>query len=409
MVGAYRALTGILEWVSRPALALIGRGHEEEREARSGRLPNVRGGIWIHAASAGEVRGIVPLAERLGGGTTRPLLVTAHTAAGLAGARRHLPHARTARAPFDFPGSMRRAMAGVDPAGIILAETELWPNLILAAQAAGVPISIVNGRISDRTIGRYLALRSLTRPLLERFTAIATQSPEDAARFVSLGAPEARVRVTGNMKHDMPAAAAAPAALPWSDGPLVVAGSLREGEEEIVAEALRIVSRTVPGLRIVAAPRHRHRGPAVGRAFHYRGFRTSLRSEGGPRSGDNVLVLDTMGELLGFYARASVAFVGGTLLPFGGHNLVEPAALGIPVVHGPFVANCRLEAEALARNGASAQGPTLDSLVKAFEWFLTDPVAHARASEAGRRTVLELSGATDRTIEFLRERGAWPA
>jgi 3-deoxy-D-manno-octulosonic-acid transferase len=304
---------------------------------------------------------------------------------------------------------MRRAVADAAPGSIILAETELWPNLIEAAGGAGIPIALVNGRISDRTIGRYRFLRRLMKPILERFAAIAAQSPIDAERFVSLGASTAAVRVTGNMKHDVPAARAVSAALPWTDGPLVVAGSLRDGEEEIVAEALRLVAKRIPGLRIVAAPRHLYRSPAVGRAFHSRGFRTGFRSSGGPGPEDNVLILDTMGELLGFYARATVAFVGGTLLPFGGHNLVEPAALGVPVVHGPFVANCRLEAEALARNGASAQAPTTESLARAIEWFLIDPAARERAAEAGRRTADELSGATGRTIDFLKERGVWPA
>jgi len=410
MVGAYRATTGLLEFLAGPGLTILSR-RGGEWPHRNGSLPGVPGGVWIHAASAGEVKGISPLARHVS--ASSPLLLTAHTAAGEAAATRISDSAEgrvfVARAPFDLPGVMRRAGRTARPAALVVAETEIWPNLIRAGSEAGVSMALVNARISDRTIGRYSLVRGLTRPLLRSLRAIAAQSEIDRERFVALGALPESVRVTGSMKHDLPGAEVLPATVPWPDDPIVVLGSLRDGEEDLLAEALRQVAVDIPNLRIVAAPRHLHRRSQVGRAFHARGFPVAFRSEGAPRESDRVVILDTMGELASFYAVARVAFVGGTLLPFGGHNVVEPAALGVPVVHGPFVANCRLEALALARNGASAQAASLESLAQAFRWLLTDEVARRKAAAAGLRTREELSGATDRTLTFLRERGVWPA
>lgn len=403
----YRLLTGALEWPADPMLRRLAARNPEKWGGRRGDLPAVTGGAWVHAASAGEVRGIVPLARRLA--EAGPTLVTAHTDAGAAVAGRLLPGTLRARAPLDFPGAARRGMRSAAPRLLILAETELWPNLLEAAAERGVAVALVNARISDRSIGRYRTVRPLVSRLLARFEVVAAQSAGDAERFVLLGARPGAVRVTGSMKHDVTPAETTPAELPWGGAPVVVAGSLRDREEEALAEALSGLARGIPDLRIVAAPRHLHRRGQVGRAFHQRGFRVSFRSLGGPAAEDQVLVLDTMGELPRFYARARVAFVGGTWLPFGGHNLAEPAALGVPVVHGPFVANCRLEAEALARAGASREAATVAGLSEALRFFLIDPEARVRASDAARQAVAGLSGATGRTEAFLREAGLWPA
>ncbi len=400
MKRAYRTITGALEWPAAPfvrALAGAGAG------GRAGRLPRVSGGAWIHAASAGEVRGIVTLARQLS--AAADVLITAHTAAGLRAVETLLPAVARARAPFDFPRAARRAFESADPALLLVAETEIWPNLFDAAARRRIPLVLVNARISDRTIGRYRLLGSLMRPLLARVAAVAAQTEQDAARFAALGVPAERIAVTGNMKHDLAGAETAEGT-PWpGDSPLVVLGSLREGEEEPLAEALSRVAPGVPGLRIVAAPRHRNRRAAVGRAFHARGFPLSFRSEGGPRPGDTVLVLDTMGELNAFYAAAGVAFVGGTWEPFGGHNVVEPAHFGVPVIHGPFTANCALEAEALDRFNASAVVSTLEDLAAAFRLFLTDADARGQAAAGARQALGILAGSTRRTLDFLERRG----
>lgn len=397
MIGAlYRGLTRLAEPLVTPFLPA------DRREP----LPRVAGGAWLHAASAGEVRGVVTLARR--GAALGPVLVTAQTAAGVSAARRFLPEAAVRRARLDFPGAVAAAVRQADPGLYVLAETELWPNLLDALARAGVPRVLVNARISDRTIGRYRRLSAALAPRLAGFALVAAQSDMDAARLVELGVrPEALV-VTGNMKHDLGGAEVRPLALPWGDAPVVTLGSLRPGEAELLAPALAEVRAAVPALRVIAAPRHMARGAEVARVFRAAGFGVAARSAGGPGAGDALLLLDTMGELAAAYAASRVAFVGGTLRPYGGHNIVEPAAVGVGVIHGPFVSNCRAEAQALAACGGARVADERAGLAAAFRELLSDEAARTRLAGGARAAVARLAGATDRVVGELERRGLWP-
>lgn len=391
--GFYRLVTGLLEPLAAP---FVGRDRREP-------LPPLDGGVWFHAASAGEVRGLVTLARRLG--ATGPRLLTAQTIAGVQAAHRLLPELAARRARFDFPRAARRAVAEARPALHVVAETELWPNHLDAFDVAGVPRVLVNARISDRTIGRYRRMLSLTRPLLGGFRLVAAQSERDAERLQELGARVETLCVTGSMKHDLPPADVAPARLAWLDAPLVVLGSVRPGESRLLAEALAPLLAARPELRVVVAPRHPAVRREVATAFGAIGYPPEWRSAGAPRGHERVLGLDTMGELAGVYARARVAFVGGTLRPFGGHNVLEPALLGVPVVHGPFTANCRLEADALAATGGAVMAADPPALRQAFLACLEDDTARAVAGAAAREAVARLSGATARVLAALGRAG----
>lgn len=397
----YRFLTACGEkpvlWTAR----WLERTHPDAAPARRGDLPGSGSSVWFHAASAGEMRGLVPLIRRRRG----PHLVTAHTAAGTSAARQLLPGERITRAPFDLPRVAARAFATSGVRTLVLAETELWPNWLEEAARRSVAVVLVNARISDRSRPRYLRFLPFWRPRLARLAAVAAQTETDAERLIELGARPKVVAVTGSMKHDLPAGEIAPEAHPWGDDPIVVLGSLRPGEEDRLARALVEVRRSVPGLRVVAAPRHAPHRPAVAQAFARRGFRVGRRSAGAPAADHDLLLLDTMGELPGFYAVARVAFVGGTLVPIGGHNVAEPALCGTPVIHGPSVANCRAEAEALAAGEGSQIARSDAELVTAFRAWLEAPDRRARASAGASRAIERLKGATDRTLAHLGSLG----
>lgn len=402
MSGAWRGVTALLEGPVLLAARLLERSDAAETRARRGELPRASGGAWLHAASAGEVRGLVPLARALHG--TTPLVVTAHTRAGLAAAGALLPDDPAARAPFDLPRTARRALETSGAGALILAETELWPNWLAAAAERGVRVAVVNARLSDRSIGRYRAAAGFWRPRLATIHAVAAQSEEDARRWRELGAPEAAVRVTGNMKHDLAPAAAPPVPEPFPGRTLVVLGSLRPGEAEPLARALAGVRREVPDLAVVAAPRHRANDAAVRKALEAAGFRVGARSRGGPGPGHDALLLDTMGELPSFYRLARVAVVGGTIRPFGGHNVAEPALFGVPVVFGPYTANCRLEADTLVATGAGRRAANEGELAAALRDLL-GAGARDRAARAATDALGQLAGATARTLDLLAARG----
>ncbi|MDP3939530.1 MAG: glycosyltransferase N-terminal domain-containing protein, partial [Deltaproteobacteria bacterium] len=357
---------------------------------RLGRLPAAPRGapVWIHAASVGEVRSAARLVERI----DDPLFMTAMTPTGLALARRLFPEATTMAAPLDLAPLTARAMRRVAPRALVLVETEIWPELVLAAARQGVAVALVSARISDRTAAAYRRARALFGPALRAMTVIGAQSEADRDRLVAAGADPGGIEVTGNLKFDFPPpdAAAAPIdALFGSAGPLFVAGSTHPGEELAALRAWRAARPAAPGLRLVIAPRHLERLAEVDELLAREGARAVRRSrlQASPGQDYEVVLLDTMGELDALYRHARVAFVGGSLAPVGGHNVLEPARHGKPVLFGPHTQNFRLEAECLLNAGAARRVGDAAGLGEALAELLADPARSEAMGRAGRDAI----------------------
>jgi 3-deoxy-D-manno-octulosonic-acid transferase len=370
------------------------------------------GGIWVHAVSVGEVQAAAALVRALRQRHPElPLVVTTFTPTGNARARALFAEQATVRyLPFDLPGSMRRFLDRVRPRVAVILETELWPNLYRECARRRIPLLLASARLSPRSTARYLRARGLFRPMLERGVVVAAQEEHDAERFRALGADPVRTHVTGNVKLDL--------ALP--DGtrergtalrheyaparPVWVAGSTHAGEEEAVLAAHREVLKDFPGALLVLAPRHPPRFAQVAARIGEEGFsfvRRSRRGATGLEISAQVLLLDTLGELMDFYAGADVAFVGGSLVPIGGHNLLEPAALAVPVLTGPSVSNAPEIARLLVSCGAAELIPDAASLGRRVAALLADPEARRRIGEQGRTCVEDSRGALQKVLALI--------
>jgi 3-deoxy-D-manno-octulosonic-acid transferase len=413
-----RALYSLLGYLIAPVyfVALLVRGLRERGywhgfPARLGFGPALAPGtLWVHAASAGEVQAAAPLVQALRRrAPLRSILVTTATPAGAARARRLLEAERVEvrHAPVDLPGAVRRFLARVQPQLAVFIETELWPNLYHACARRGVPLVIASARLSERSARRYARCGSLFRqPLATAW--IAAQSEQDAERFRALGATPARVQVLGNLKFDFRVredGLARGRALRLEHAPqrpLWVAGSTHAGEEEVLLAAHRRLRESEPGALLVLAPRHAPRFAQVGAALEAAGWRSIRRSSAaGCPPEAAVLLLDTLGELLDFYAAGDVAFVGGTLVPVGGHNLLEPAALGRPVLAGPHVFNAPEVAARLAAGGGLEFVRDADELgARLAAWLASAPLREQRGASA--RAVLEANrGALERLLALI--------
>ncbi len=354
----------------------------------------------------GEVRIAMRLAQALGR-LGFPVALTATTAAGLdLAAREGAPALVPEALPLDLPSCTRRALRSLEPRALVLVETELWPALFESAREAGVPVFIVNGRLSDRSLKRTIRFKRLYTRALEEVW-VGAQSEEHAARYLALGAIPGRVLVQGNLKYDLVppsrfAEIRQELAEILPEGPLWVAGSVREGEEEAVAEAAKAVRERVPGARLILAPRHTKRGPGFAAAARRRGLAVRSRSEGPGREWD-VLLLDTVGELWSAYDLASGVFVGGSLVPLGGQNVLEPAFLGKPVVFGPSTENFREEAERLVASGGGFRVETREELSSRIAALLEDPESARASGLRGREVVLRHSGAVERAARWIGE------
>lgn len=376
--------------------------------ARLGRLPepilqSSPGALWVHAVSVGEALAVAPLLKELRRYFPgRPLLVSTTTRTGQELAGKRLEADGTFYFPLDFGFACRRALASVQPGLVVIAETEIWPNFLREARRRGTKMVFVNGRISDRSFGRYRRARFFLRRVLAQVDFFLMQSEEDARRIRELGAPAERVAVGGNLKFDLPEPAR-PAFLAELEraaqgAPIVVAGSTLLAEEEKILDALRICSEVkgCPAV-LVLAPRHPERFEEVARLLADRGARFIRRSQWAANERrPDVVLLDTLGELAGTYAAATVAFVGGSLVPAGGHNPIEPALWGKPVVFGPSMENFRGVARDLVEAKAAYQVHSSHELGILLAALLADPAACRRAGESGRRLVERERGAAAR-------------
>ncbi|MBI2957133.1 MAG: 3-deoxy-D-manno-octulosonic acid transferase [Acidobacteria bacterium] len=377
--------------------------------ARLGRVPpTVRqsspGALWVHAVSVGEALAVAPLLRELRACFPGcKLLVSTTTRTGQEVAARRLDADATFYFPLDFAFACRRLLAAVRPALVVIAETEMWPNFLREARRQGARIVFVNGRLSDRSFHRYRLFRFFLRRVLAHVDLFLMQTEEDARRLRELGAPAARVAVGGNLKFDLPEPAR-PAFLDELESlaygsPILVAGSTLAAEEEKLLDALEMC-RQVGGRPplLVLAPRHPERFDDVARLLASRSLEFVRRSQWArPNGRPAAVLLDTLGELAGTYAAATVAFIGGSLVAGGGHNPIEPALWGKPVIFGPSMENFRAVAERLLEARGAFQVNSSDELGILLAALLDDPAACRRAGEAARAVIERERGAAARS------------
>jgi 3-deoxy-D-manno-octulosonic-acid transferase len=410
-------LAGAPWWLWRMATT---QKYREGLRERLGRVPirliagSGMGGrplIWLHAVSVGEVLAVTRLVKTLDAALPGYFVaISTTTRTGQALARERFGANRVFYCPLDLPWAVRAYLNALKPRMLVLAETEFWPNLLSGCLHRGIPVAVVNARISDRSWPRYKMLRRLWKPLLGRLGAVLAQSQTDAERLIALGCAPQRVRVAGNLKFDVRAAQEAEATrlLKASAGSLrfLVAGSTLEGEEAALLEVWPKLLRVDPQLAMVLAPRHPERFRAVQAQLEKSGNRWVLRSQWATNPAKllqpgEILLLDTIGELASVYSLASVAFVGGSLVPAGGHNPLEPAQFGVPIVMGPHYANFVAITESLRAHDA-LRIAAKEELAETLAALLSDrPAAEAMGTRA-REVFEQQAGATDRCVAALR-------
>lgn len=363
-------------------------------------IPTVRNAIWIHAASVGEVNSVKPLLTALRREyPDHPLVLTTMTRTGLEIARAVQPQVTTFLLPLDLGTIMRRVFRRLQPQALILVETELWPNLLHTAHACGIPTAMVSARLSERSLRRFSALSLFWRPLFRPIMAVGTQSEADRRRFLQLGFRD--VRWTGNLKFDLtlPDYNRAELRREWGIAPddfVVTWGSSRPGEEDILTRVHSELADRIPSLRWVVAPRHLQRLDEVKRIFTPIGFRAPEEPGETP-----VVLVQRMGVLNSAYALADVAIVGGSFFNFGGHNPLEPAFYGIPVLMGPDGRACRDSVNAL-KTGGGLEIETPSSLAEAVLRLYQHPDVRARRGAQAASTVRANQGAVENTLRLLK-------
>jgi 3-deoxy-D-manno-octulosonic-acid transferase len=413
-----RALYTALVYLALPflPLRLLWRGRSEpgyrehigERFGRYRVASTVRPPVfWIHAVSLGETRASVPLVEHAQRAfPAATILVTHMTATGRA-AGRALFGERVVQAwlPYDAPFAVRAFLARWKPAAGLLMETELWPNVVALSAAAGIPLFLVNARLSERSAAGYARVSSLTRPMLAALTGVAAQSEADALRLAALGARTPVV--TGNLKFDLEVSAGAQTlgrefkVLFGAHRPVFVAASTRDGEEALIADALR--ARPLPGGTLtVIVPRHPQRFDVVAELLRSRGVPFVRRSDNAPVPIDvGVLLGDSMGELGAYYSAADAAFVGGSLLPLGGQNLIEPIAAGCPTIVGPHTFNFAEATRTAIAAGAAIEVADATALIGAVAALIEDPARRERMRAAAIAFHAAHRGAAERLWAWL--------
>ena len=373
--------------------------------------------VWVHAVSVGEVQAAQPVIRHLldhypGTG----VMVTTTTPTGSARLRALFEHrVRHVYVPYDLKPAVERFLDAVAPRLVLVMETEVWPNMLRACERRGIPVILANARLSQRSAQGYARLGGFARETFARFTVIAAQAQADATRFMELGAPPDRVQVTGSIKFDLhlPASLREQAEVMrrlWgSERPVWVAASTHEGEEEQLLAVHRRVCAEVPEALLVLVPRHPDRFERVAGLIAREGLTLARRSKHQPCTTQTAIFLgDTMGELQVFLAAADIAFIGGSLVKVGGHNLLEAAAVGVPAVIGPHSFNFATITRLMVEEGAAAQVADAAGLTRQLCTWLTDAAERARIGENALRVLAENRGALPRLlglVDGLLERG----
>jgi 3-deoxy-D-manno-octulosonic-acid transferase len=374
--------------------------------------------VWIHAVSVGEVLAAKCLISALQKTQVQsPIILSTITITGQSLAKQEV---RGAAAifyfPFDWNFCVQRFLERFQPRAVILMEKEIWPNFMKACSRRRVPVFLANGRLSEKSFARYSRIKRFMRDLLRRFEAIGVQTHEDRRRFLELGAIDEQVKVTGNLKFDFPFPDIKGQSdlLGWihralvldSESQVIVVGSSMKGEELLFLTAFRRVQSDVPEARLILAPRHPERFAEVAMLLRESGIPFRRRSQhNGAESlpGARILLLDTIGELRAVYSLASVAVIGGSFLPFGGHNLLEPAALGKAIVFGPEMSNFA-EMSRLFLHEHAARQTSIDSLPRALTELLQNAKARNLLGHNALSTFRQNQGATQNTLDFLKSR-----
>jgi 3-deoxy-D-manno-octulosonic-acid transferase len=402
MATTHKYREGLMERLGRIPATLASLGHEQPL-------------IWLHAVSVGEVLAVSRLVGELN--QTFPshrLVISTSTRTGQALARERFGSNRVFYCPLDLPWAVRAYIDAIQPSLLILAETEFWPNLLNGCFRRRIPVAVVNARISDRSWPRYRLLRWLWTPFLSRLSRVLAQSETDAERLKAIGCLTERVLVAGNLKFDVRATKEAEATRQLKvlapNLRLIVAGSTLEGEESVLLDAWPKLLATDPQLVLVLAPRHPERFGAVATLLEKSGLAWGKRSDWGlqpastlqPLNPDQIVLLDTIGELASVYSLATVAFIGGSLIPAGGHNPLEPAQFSVPILMGPYYANFRAITDDLRAHDA-VRIAAKDNLATTLIELLRDRTATTEMGERAGQVFASQAGATGRCIDALRE------
>jgi 3-deoxy-D-manno-octulosonic-acid transferase len=407
------ALVALAPWLAWQALR-HGKYRHHWQERVGTLPPDVAGAagptLWLHAVSVGEVLSAVPLVAALR--RDHPdwrIVVSTTTRTGREMARARLTGAAGVfYFPLDFAWIVRRVLRHVRPSLLIVVETEIWPNVLRLCRHQGIGVLLVNARISDRSYPRYRWVRGLLAPVLARFDRLCAQSQTTADRLLALGAPADRVVVTGSLKYDVPAdpppgVAAVAACL--EGVPVLLAASTLKGEDEILIETFRQLRISLPEARLVLAPRHPERFDGVTLLAEQTGLRVVRRTalEATAAAPFDILVLDTIGELAALCAQATVVFVGGSLVPAGGHNILEPARYARPIVVGPSMSNFAEIAGAFLDAGALVQVSDADAARRELLALFADPARRQRLGDAARGVLDRHRGAVERTMREIAD------
>lgn len=393
-------------WCSPSRRALLGR-FAPETPVFGGRP------IWVQACSLGEVNTVRPLIDAIRDRVPgHPVLVTASTVTGIARARLVFGVANVAWFPVDTRRSVGRFVAAVNPAMLVLVETELWPNTIAACTRRGIPVLLVNGRLSDKHLHRYQRFRRWFQPLVHALAAAGMQSEAHAERILALGARPGAVRVTGNLKFDAVHDQVSPRERQRTrkdngfrpEGRVLLFGSTRPGDEALAAECWRRLREDYPDLSLVVAPRHPARVEEIVALFGEPVCRRSRVLAGERPKGERVFLVDTTGELVAFLSFASVAVVGGSFFAgVNGHNPLEPAALGVPAVFGPYMRNFEEAAAILVERDGARQVDSPEALYPALHALLGSAAVRRQMGTRARKAVLDNQGATRATLALIQE------
>lgn len=367
--------------------------------------PRATGAIWIHAVSVGETRAALPLIQALRQRwPDAPLLLTQMTPTGRDTARQLYPDAEVRYLPYDYPAAVRDFLALWQPRFGVLMETEIWPNLLHAAHKQGVPLFLANARLSEKSLRGYRRIQGLIGPAMRSLTAVAAQSPQDAERLQQLGAIDPQV--CGNTKYDFtPPAAMQTLAQAFrqriGQRPVFICASTRDAEETLILQAWQ--QADVGNTLLVLVPRHPERFDSVAALAHDMGFAVQRRSDNADIAADTSVWLgDSMGELFAYYGCAEVAFVGGSLLPLGGQNLIEPASLGLPVLFGPSMFNFAEASQLALAAGAALQVADATALVSQVLSLLQDRARCQQMSMAAQTFTAAHRGASQRIVALLQ-------
>lgn len=414
-----KALYSLLFYLALPfiLLRLVWRGIKapdyfkrwNERFGRIATRESTAPLIWVHAVSVGEAEACRPLISGLQQRyPAHQILITTMTPTGSARVKSLFAESVLhVYLPYDLPFAINRFLRAMRPQFGIIMETELWPNLIIACADQKIPVVIANARLSARSTRGYQKLSKFTRQMLQSIPLIATQTQTDREHFLQLGADKTTVHAVGNLKYEiaLPASAMERAESMrslWGSRPVLIAASTHEGEEEQILDAARKIRSQFKELLLILVPRHPERFDRVAALSRKAGLTTLRRSEGKPcHSQVQVLVVDTMGELTFFYGAADVAFIGGTLVPHGGHNLLEAAALSRPIITGPHYFNFLEVTRQFLQQGAAMEVTNSEQLADSVITLLSTPQQRTEMGEAGRKLIEQSKGASKRLLNLI--------